>query len=132
MRLIDRLEKDWLVRRLSRKGREVTGLYEWVADQIEATGSRLLVVDGRLQSEQGVIHVVADRLTDHTAWLGRLSQAALPAPSEPAAAQTNGGAAEKFGTPPSLAGAARAAVPPPAEAPARRAAGAMPKGRNFH
>lgn len=30
----------------SRKGREVTGLYEWVADQIEATGSRLLVVDG--------------------------------------------------------------------------------------
>lgn len=29
-----------------RKGREVTGLYEWVSDQIEATGSRLLVVDG--------------------------------------------------------------------------------------
>ncbi len=41
----------------------------------QVLGGRLLVVDGRLQNEQGVIHVVADRIADHTAALLALSEA---------------------------------------------------------
>jgi error-prone DNA polymerase len=37
-------------------------------------GGRLIRVDGRLQNEQGVIHVVADRLDDETARLARLAE----------------------------------------------------------
>lgn len=39
-----------------------------------ALGSRLLYAEGRQQREDGVIHVIADRLVDHTAMLGELSQ----------------------------------------------------------
>ncbi|RXL78722.1 hypothetical protein EO238_32035, partial [Citrobacter sp. AAK_AS5] len=42
----------------------------------EVLGGRLLVVDGKLQNEQGVIHVVADKLMDRTAWLTRLAESA--------------------------------------------------------
>ena len=38
-------------------------------------GSRFVAVTGKLQSEQGVIHVVADRMEDLTPWLGLLSEA---------------------------------------------------------
>jgi DNA polymerase III alpha subunit len=37
-------------------------------------GARLVAVSGRLQSESGVIHVVADRLEDRTAMLAALSE----------------------------------------------------------
>ncbi|HWK66193.1 MAG TPA: error-prone DNA polymerase [Rhizobiaceae bacterium] len=39
-------------------------------------GGRFLRVDGRLQSESGVIHIVADRIEDLTHWLGDLSEQA--------------------------------------------------------
>jgi DNA polymerase III alpha subunit len=38
-------------------------------------GSRLVAVTGKLQNEQGVIHVVADRMEDLTPMLGLLSEA---------------------------------------------------------
>ncbi len=101
----------------------------------EVLGGRLLVVDGRLQSDQGVVHVVADKLMDRTAWLARLSRggaelrphmpvdgARLP-PDEigpkiaPTAPLTR-----------SLAPAANTDLP----AAVARAGRAMPKGRNFH
>jgi error-prone DNA polymerase len=34
--------------------------------------SMLMLVDGELQSEQGVIHVVAHEVQDYSVWLGRL------------------------------------------------------------
>lgn len=37
-------------------------------------GARLIAVSGRLQSESGVIHVVAERLEDLSSWLARLSE----------------------------------------------------------
>jgi error-prone DNA polymerase len=39
-------------------------------------GGRLVRVRGRLQSESGVIHVVAEEVEDITAWLGSLSEQA--------------------------------------------------------
>ena len=42
-------------------------------EQREAVlGSQLMVVDGTLQSEQGVLHVVAEQIRDHSHWLGDL------------------------------------------------------------
>jgi error-prone DNA polymerase len=38
-------------------------------------GARFVAVTGKLQSEQGVVHVVADRMDDLTPWLGLLSEA---------------------------------------------------------
>jgi len=35
-------------------------------------GARLMVVEGQLQSEQGVIHVIAQQVRDYSAWLGSL------------------------------------------------------------
>ncbi len=35
-------------------------------------GSNLMVVKGRLQNEQGGIHVVAEKVEDYSAWIGRL------------------------------------------------------------
>jgi len=35
-------------------------------------GAMLMVVNGQLQSEQGVIHVVARRIEDYSRWLGGL------------------------------------------------------------
>ena len=37
-------------------------------------GARYVAVSGRVQSEQGVIHVVADQLEDLTVWLARLAE----------------------------------------------------------
>ncbi len=37
-------------------------------------GARYVAVTGRVQSEQGVIHVVADQLEDLTVWLARLAE----------------------------------------------------------
>jgi error-prone DNA polymerase len=54
----------------------VSNLIVWpkIADQQRAAvlGSQLMVVEGQLQSEQGVIHVVAQMVRDYSAWLGQL------------------------------------------------------------
>ena len=34
--------------------------------------AQLMVVEGQLQAEQGVIHVIAQRVRDYSAWLGQL------------------------------------------------------------
>jgi error-prone DNA polymerase len=36
-------------------------------------GARLLMVNGTLQREAGVVHVIARRLTDLSAWIGSLA-----------------------------------------------------------
>ena len=41
----------------------------------ELLGSRLMAVEGEVQTESGVVHLIARRLTDHTPMLGRLSTA---------------------------------------------------------
>jgi len=76
-------------------------------------GARFLSVSGRLQSEEGVIHIVADRLTDLTPLLARLAD--------------GGDEIEPF--------ARCDAVKRPANPADRRsnpARAVMPKGRNFH
>jgi DNA polymerase III alpha subunit len=40
----------------------------------EVLGARLCAVEGMVQSERGVVHVVADRLMDFSPLLGKLSQ----------------------------------------------------------
>lgn len=85
----------------------------------ETLGARLLAVDGRVQSESGVVHVVAERLIDYTPLLAQLSTATL---KEVVAR------ADEIRRPGSDA---RVRVQERAENMAR-AHGAMPKGRNFH
>jgi error-prone DNA polymerase len=85
----------------------------------ETLGARLLAVDGRVQSESGVVHVVAERLIDYTPLLAQLSTATL---KEVVAR------ADEIRRPGSDA---RVRVQERAEDIAR-AHGAMPKGRNFH
>ena len=41
--------------------------------RIAVLGSQLMIVEGKLQSEQGVIHVIAQRVRDYSAWLGSLT-----------------------------------------------------------
>ncbi|MBI1250106.1 MAG: DNA polymerase III subunit alpha [Alphaproteobacteria bacterium] len=43
----------------------------------QVLGARLCAVEGRVQSERGVVHVVAERLIDYTPLLARLSAAGL-------------------------------------------------------
>jgi error-prone DNA polymerase len=49
-------------------------VHPWLAERQrrELLGARLLGVFGQLQSESGVVHLIAKRLVDLTAWLGRL------------------------------------------------------------
>jgi len=50
----------------------------------EVMGSRLLLAEGVVQkSPEGVIHLMADRLTDRSADLRLLAQDALPSPPSP-------------------------------------------------
>ncbi|MBI1186123.1 MAG: DNA polymerase III subunit alpha [Alphaproteobacteria bacterium] len=85
----------------------------------ETLGARLLAVDGRVQSESGVIHVVAERLIDYTPLLSQLSAATLKEVVARADEVRRSGSD------------ARVRVKERAEDLAR-AHGAMPKGRNFH
>ena len=41
--------------------------------RVAVLGSQLMIVEGQLQSEQGVVHVVARRVRDYSAWLGSLT-----------------------------------------------------------
>ncbi|HWK13513.1 MAG TPA: error-prone DNA polymerase [Rhizobiaceae bacterium] len=93
-------------------------------------GARLVRVDGRLQSASGVIHIVAERITDLTPRLAALSEGA--ARLKYTAPADEGG----HDGPPSRERGRRNHPPdrPDAEAglAARRAGSVMPKGRNFH
>lgn len=55
-----------------------------VFERFRATvlGARFVVLTGKLQSEYGVIHVVADKIEDRTDLLSRLADDASPAPIE--------------------------------------------------
>jgi error-prone DNA polymerase len=47
----------------------------------EVMGARLIQVEGRIQrSPEGIVHLVAERLVDRSADLGRLSREPLPVP----------------------------------------------------
>jgi error-prone DNA polymerase len=41
----------------------------------ENLGAQLMVVQGELQNEEGVVHVIAQRVHDRTHWLGQLAMA---------------------------------------------------------
>jgi error-prone DNA polymerase len=77
-------------------------------------GAKFIRITGRVQSESGVVHVVADRLDDLTSWLGLLSEDAEP---------DGIGTREEAGAGPVL---------PNRPALSRLPADVMPKGRNFH
>ncbi len=55
----------------------VTNLIVWpkVLDQqrVPVLSACLMVVEGRLQIEEGVVHVIAHRVRDYSAWLGQLA-----------------------------------------------------------
>lgn len=54
----------------------ISNLIVWPSIQLaqrEAVfGARMMVVEGELQSELGVIHVIAEKIRDYSHWLGRL------------------------------------------------------------
>jgi error-prone DNA polymerase len=99
-------------------------------------GARLVGVTGRLQNEQGVIHVVAERLDDLTPLLRRLSadgpevdalarcdEVKRPIPEWRLHPRAANALATLIKEEPALAGEL---------APAARVRAVMPKGRNFH
>jgi error-prone DNA polymerase len=100
-------------------------------------GARFVAVTGKLQSEQGVIHIVAERMTDLTPMLGLLSEAAptigalaradeahRTEPTETRKRQGN-----RFAQPPRLDDPRAKAPSPPMDT--VDIAEAMPAGRNF-
>jgi error-prone DNA polymerase len=100
-------------------------------------GSRFVAVTGKLQSESGVIHIVAERMEDLTPWLGMLSEAghmigALARADEvrrpqPTMAQKRQG--NRFAQTPRLDDPR---APPRLPLETADAVEAMPAGRNFH
>ncbi len=82
-------------------------------------GARFVRVAGRLQSESGVIHIVADRIDDLTPWLADLLEESRTGPAAAAAAKPSG---------PSSSVSEREDV----ETMAHKARSVMPRGRNFH
>jgi len=98
-------------------------------------GGRFVAVAGKLQSEQGVIHIVAERMTDLTPMLGLLSEAgqtigALARADEAhrtEPTETRKRQGSRFAQPPRFDDP-RAPSPPPGTS---AAAEAMPAGRNF-
>jgi error-prone DNA polymerase len=100
-------------------------------------GARLLRVTGRLQSEQGVIHVVAERLEDLSPLLAKLSAESLGPNGLARADEVRRPVDEQRHKvkPGSRLTRMIADDPPPLEdlqAVSQRARAAMPKGRNFH
>jgi error-prone DNA polymerase len=100
-------------------------------------GSRLVRVHGRLQAESGVIHVVAERVEDITAWLGDLSEEAhlietlanadevrRPVVEQREKASKTSRLAQLMEEIPGLRADYREL--------AQRSVAVMPKGRNFH
>jgi error-prone DNA polymerase len=90
----------------------------------EVLGGRLVAVDGPVQSESGVIHVIAERVHDYTPLLANLSATGERIdPSGPTDEPRRGGE-----------GDARQRHPRNVRInlDVAKAAGVMPKGRNFH
>ena len=103
----------------------------------EVLAGRFLVVDGRLQNEQGVIHVVADKLMDRTAWLTRLAESAGSIPTEARGDEVKHPVIEIRSKAAPTAPLVRLIRDAPeltqdVEALVERTARALPKGRNFH
>jgi error-prone DNA polymerase len=89
-------------------------------------GGRLIRVSGRLQSESGVIHIVADRIEDLTHWLGELSEQArfVRGLAETQAKASGGSNVVRLpARPPSVVDAYEDLARAPGQV--------MPKGRNF-
>jgi len=84
----------------------------------EVLAARLCAVEGRIQNEHGIVHVIAERLLDYSALLARLSGSPLRAALAPAdeAARPAGDARSHPRT-------VRHELAP---------AAVMPRGRNFH
>jgi error-prone DNA polymerase len=97
-------------------------------------GARLIRVDGRLQNEQGVIHVVADTLVDLTSWLARLAETGPRLDAVMPGDEVAHPVIEIRAKHPILPSPPSRPAEPPATAPSslERARHALPKGRNFH
>jgi error-prone DNA polymerase len=92
-------------------------------------GSRFIRVNGRLQSESGVIHIVAEKIEDFSHWLAELSEEA-----QLAAAQGSGGWNGREPPGRNFLTQRGKKTPTPAndhEELSRKASSVMPKGRNF-
>lgn len=90
----------------------------------EVLGGRLVAIDGPVQSESGVIHVIAERVHDYTPLLAQLSaHGAQIDPTGPTDEPRRGGE-----------GDARQRHPRNVriDLDVKKAASVMPKGRNFH
>jgi error-prone DNA polymerase len=97
-------------------------------------GSRMVRVRGRLQSEAGVIHIVADAMEDLSSWLGDLCEGAETTESRSHADGIDDGRPDSRlprGRAP-VRSEAMAELLRRAEDQARAARQVMPKGRNFH
>jgi error-prone DNA polymerase len=100
-------------------------------------GARFVAVTGKLQSEQGVIHIVAERMNDLTSMLGLLSEAgptigALARADEAhrtEPTETRKRQGNRFAQPPRLDDPRAKPPSPPMET--MDVAEAMPAGRNF-
>ena len=100
-------------------------------------GARFVAVTGKLQSQQGVIHIVAERMNDLTSMLGLLSEAgqtisALAHADEvrrPQMTMAQKRQGNRFAQTPRLDDPR--ATPPSSPIEAPDVAGAMPAGRNF-
>ncbi|MAY63798.1 MAG: error-prone DNA polymerase [Rhizobiales bacterium] len=115
----------------------------------EVLGARLIRVEGRLQSESGVIHLIADRIADisgELAWLdadhdpkaadieslARGDEVRRPVMENRVFRKSGALAARKLKAANMAQTAAEREPSPRLSGPAREAVEVMPKGRNFH
>jgi len=99
-------------------------------------GSKFIRVSGKLQSESGVIHIVAEQMADLTPWLADLAEAATSIDPYGPTDEVKRGIDEDRRTMKTrkLIAASNNDVnanPPPVDELARDTARVMPKGRNF-
>jgi len=87
-------------------------------------GARFVRVRGKLQSQHGVVHLVAEGMEDLTSWLAVLSEAASDPWPSGSGLSSSGPSGRRL--------ASRGPTPPePAGILARKVHATMPKGRNF-
>ena len=97
-------------------------------------GGRFIRVGGKLQSESGVIHIVADRMEDISSWLGVLCEGAQTITSRARADEVTGGGPDSRGRPRrrhEFHGVAAESANKVEEM-SLYANKVIPKGRNFH
>jgi error-prone DNA polymerase len=99
-------------------------------------GARFVAVTGKLQSQDSVVHLIAERMEDLTPMLGQLSERGATIDGTARADEVRRPPPEgdpRAGTPPRRAPPAKAPTPTPLlDADEREAIRAMPDGRNFH